>query len=376
MKNNRLALILLLAPVAACSGPVVQESDVVRQYATNLFENYYDVVISSRALEIAIHAFVQSPTPANLTAAREAWLAAHAIYGQAEASRFYSGPIDELQGVINEWPLDENLIDYTYGNPGAGIINHVKEYPEITWEALRPSSEQAGSENLTTGFHAIEFLLGGQRLGDNRGPGARPATDYVDGGTAEHPDRRRTYLALVVDILTNDVAVVKNEWQLGERDSYGAKMVAGPPHDAVTKILRGFSGLAILELGYERLSDPYLTQDRKDEESCFSESTFFDLRANAQGVENVYLGRYGTLHGPSISDLVQAKSPEADAAMRRQIQALKDAIEAIPQPFDESVRADPSTEANKKVKAAIDTIKPFREAFREVAAQLDVKVNF
>ena len=47
---------------------------------------------------------------------------------------------------------------------------------------------------------------------------------------------------------------------------------------------------------------PFLTRDKKDEESCFSENTWVDLVNDGRGVENVYLGRYHDQAGPSISE--------------------------------------------------------------------------
>ena len=59
-------------------------------------------------------------------------------------------------------------------------------FPEITAEALTAANEEGGETNISTGWHAIEFLLWGQDLSAT-GPGARPATDYT---TAPNAERR------------------------------------------------------------------------------------------------------------------------------------------------------------------------------------------
>ncbi len=276
---------------------------------------------------------------------------------------------------MNEWPIDENFIDYTAGNPMGGIINLPDQYPQLTVDVLETADEQGGVENLSTGFHAIEFLLWGQRADQTDGPGDRPFTDYVDGGTAANQDRRRTYLKTVTEILVADMKALTAAWDLGDRGSYGAKLMASPSHDGVTKILEGFSNMAISELYYERLSDPYRTQDHKDEESCFSESTYNDLVANALGVENVYLGHYGALAGASISDLVRAKDSALDGQMKDQLTAVRAAIAAIPQPFDHSVLAPADSDSNQKVKAAIDAFLPVQPTIDLVAKLLKVQIN-
>jgi putative iron-regulated protein len=351
------------------------EAAVVRQYAVNLDANYRAVIDQVNRLQSAVGDFVANPSQSGLEAAQQAWLGARPAYGECEISRFYGGPMDAAQGGMNEWPIDETFVDYTTGSPLGGIINDTVNYPEITEALLRSTEERGGIENLSTGFHAIEFLLWGQRPDQSSGPGERPYTDYLDGGTAANQDRRRNYLTTAVDMLLLDMQALDADWDLTNGDSYGSLMVAGSAHDGLTNIVRGFTNLGISELFYERLMDPYVTQDRKDEESCFSESTIIDLMANAKGVENVYLGRYAEQQGPSVSDLVKAKSPVLDAEIKAQISAARAAIDAIPTPFDHSVIAPASSDDNMKVRAAIDAFQPMQDTLKQMADVLGVPIN-
>jgi putative iron-regulated protein len=373
MIAKKCSLVLLVA-VSGCSvsDPVAQ---VVHQYAVNLHANYQDVVVKLQALQTAVNAFVAAPTADGFTAAQQAWLAARPAYGECEVSRFYGGPIDQLQGGMNEWPIDETFIDYTVDNPNGGIINDPVNYPLLTPQVLATSDEKGGIENLSTGFHAIEFLLWGQRPDQTGGAGQRLYTDYVDGEKAPHPDRRRTYLKAATDLLLQNMQGLTNQWDLTQPQGYAAKLVAGSPHDGLTKMLRGMSNMAIAELQYERLSDPYVTQARKDEESCFSESTWIDLNGNALGVEDVYLGRYQQLKGPSVSQLVKAKKPALDAQLQSTLAAIRAALAAIPQPFDHAVIAPAGSDAHDKVKAALDAFMPLQSLLEQMVATLGVQVN-
>ncbi|MFI5290203.1 MAG: imelysin family protein [Polyangia bacterium] len=366
-----LALVTL---ASACSAPN-PEAAAVHEYAVNLDANYKDVIARLSDLQTAVNAFVQAPSAAGLAAAQQAWLAARPPYGECEVSRFYGGPLDQAQGGMNEWPIDESFIDYTTTNPNGGIINDPTDYPQLTAQVLAVSDERGGIENLSTGFHAIEFLLWGQRVDQTAGPGQRPYTDFVDGGTAANQDRRRTYLKTATDLLLSDMQGLDGQWDLTNPASYGAMMVAGAPKDGLTKMLRGFSNMAISELFYERLSDPYVTQDRKDEESCFSESTFTDLNANALGVEDVYLGRYQMMTGPSLSDLVKAKNPALDMQMRQELSAIRAALAAIPPPFDHAVLSPVGSDAHDKVQAAIDAFSPVQATIDQVAQVLGITIN-
>ncbi|MGZ3439195.1 MAG: imelysin family protein, partial [Polyangia bacterium] len=155
-------LLLALVAVAGCSSPD-PIAPVVRQYAVNLDQNYKDILPKLDALKAAVDAFVANPTADGLVAAQQAWLDARPPYGESEYSRFYSGPIDQAQGGMNEWPIDEAFIDYTVANPTGGIINDVAHYPQITASVIATADQKGGIENLSTGYHAVEFLLWGQR---------------------------------------------------------------------------------------------------------------------------------------------------------------------------------------------------------------------
>jgi putative iron-regulated protein len=348
---------------------------VIKQYVLVMRANSSDVVDKLQALKSAVADFVGNPTADGLVATQQTWLDARPAYGQLEVGRFYNGPVDEVNGGANEWPIDENFIDYTAGNPNGGIINDVSGYPSITPQVLANSDEVGGIENLSTGFHAIEFLLWGQRLDQTEGPGERPYTDYVDGGTASNQGRRRAYLQAATDLLLSDLAGVMAEWDLAQEGSYGAEMVAQPSDEGLAKIVRGMTSMAVSELYYERMTDPFLTQNRKDEESCFSESTQVDLAANMLGVQNVYLGRYGDLSGASVSDLVLSRNPDLDAHLRKQMETTRSAIDAIPPPFDHAVIAPEGSEPHEAVKGALDTFKPMVDSLHQMAELFDIKVN-
>ncbi len=371
------ARLFFLAALAAGCGPSSggQQQQVVKTYAINLEANYAAVVVKVQALKDSIDSFVAAPSAGGLDAVKQAWLDARPVYGECEYSRFYGGPIDQAQGRMNEWPIDENFIDYTAGNPMGGIINDLTDYPQITPEILATADEKGGIENLSLGFHALEFLLWGQRPDQTSGPGKRPYTDYVDGGTAPNPDRRRLYLQTAAQMLLADMQGLDADWHLDDPNSYGSQLVAGSTTDGLTKMMNGFSQMAISELLYERMDDPYVTQDRKDEESCFSENTLVDLIANALGVEDVYLGRYQSMNGPSLSDLVKAKDPILDMTMRAQLSAARAAVEAIPPPFDLAVLAPPDSDPNLKVQAAIAALMPLRDTMKQAATTLGLQIN-
>jgi len=69
--------------------------------------------------------------------------------------------------------VDESCIDYTASDTNTGIVNQVDLYPNISRDVLISVNEKNGEKNVSTGFHAMEFLLWGQAL-EPVGPGNRP----------------------------------------------------------------------------------------------------------------------------------------------------------------------------------------------------------
>src|SRR5882762_6163872 len=77
-------------------------ASVVRQYALLLDANYNETIASLEALKSSVDGFVAAPSADGLVAARQAWLTARTPYGASEVSRFYGGPMDEVQGAMDE----------------------------------------------------------------------------------------------------------------------------------------------------------------------------------------------------------------------------------------------------------------------------------
>ena len=134
-------------------------------------------------------------------------------YQQTEVYRFGNVIVDEWEGKVNAWPLDEGLIDYvdaSYGgatdenpyaalnviaNPSLTLSGGEIDAAEITPALLQDTLQEADAieANVATGYHAIEFLLWGQDLnGTEPGAGNRPWTDYAAGDacTGGNCDRR------------------------------------------------------------------------------------------------------------------------------------------------------------------------------------------
>lgn len=318
---------------AASSGDLAAE--VVTTYAEGVHAAYEASAASAASMAVAIDAFVADPTDTTLDGARSAWLEARDDYGPTEAFRFYGGPIDDeetgTEGLINAWPLDEAYIDYVVGAPEAGIINDPDTYPTIDAELLLSLNEAGGETNISTGWHAIEFLLWGQDLSLD-GPGDRPVGDYT---TADNAERRAQYLQVTTDVLIGHLDALADAWA-DRGDNYRAEFLTLETDAALVNIVAGVGELSRGELAGERMNVAYAERSQEDEHSCFSDNTTNDIIGNARGIEMVLTASFpGGVSGPSVIDLVAETDSELADQLRTEVAASLAAVEAIPAPFDQ-----------------------------------------
>lgn len=342
---NRRPLLLPLATSAlalSTSFAVAQDrADVLETYGNIAEAAYADSLTTAQALQTAVNALVEAPSAENLQAARAAWLAARVPYQQTEVYRFGNAVVDDWEGRVNAWPLDEGLIDYVdggYGGPSdenefaaLNVIANATftlsgteiDASEITPELLEETLHEAdGIEaNVATGYHAIEFLLWGQDLnGHGAGAGNRPWTDYATGEdcTGGNCDRRAQYLVAATDLLVSDL-----EWMTGQWSAGGdvRTALAENPDAGISAMLTGMGSLSYGEVAGERMRLGVMLNDPEEEHSCFADNTHNDHYLDGLGVQNVYLGEYvradgSVVSGPSLSDLVAASNPDLDTEMR------------------------------------------------------------
>jgi len=344
-----LGLCLASATASAQSTP----KDVIATYADIAQAGYTDSLDTAKTLKLAVYAFLARPTEDSLRAARAAWIAARMPYMQTEAYRFGNTIVDDWEGKVNAWPLDEGLIDYVASSYGAesaenelyvaNVITNTTltiggkklDTSKITKELLAETLQEAGGveANVATGYHAVEFLLWGQDLNGTGPGGARPAGDFDTKNCTNNGNcaRRAQYLRAATDLLVDDLAWMAAQWTPGGE---ARKPLMEGDEAGLTAIMTGLGSLSYGELAGERMKLGLMIHDPEEEHDCFSDNTHASHFFDALGIRNVYLGTYrrvdrSLVAGPSVSDLVKAKSPEIDAEVRAKLDATMDAMNAM-----------------------------------------------
>lgn len=352
MKHPLIAAVALL--VCAGAAAAQDRAAVLATYADIAEAGYGDSLIAAERLQTAINALSDAPSAEALQGAKAAWIAARVPYQQTEAYRFGNPIVDDWEGKVNAWPLDEGLIDYVdaaYGGPSdenghaalnvianpaimlsSGPVDAAVISPALIEGALH---EADGIEaNVASGYHAIEFLLWGQDLnGHKHGAGSRPWTDYAAGDacTNGNCDRRADYLRAATELLVSDLAWMTAQW--GADGAARAHLLADP--DAgIAAMLTGMGSMSYGEQAGQRMRLGLMLNDPEEEHDCFSDNTHNSHYYDGLGVQNVYLGQYvridGTpVSGPSLSGLVAAADPALDAELTARLAATMAALARI-----------------------------------------------
>ena len=320
------------------------DNKVIINYANIAEAKYNDSLLLAEKMLGDVNNFLDNTTEANLEKVKESWLAARKIYQQTEVFRFGNPVVDDWEGKVNAWPLDEGLIDYVDNTKYYSSENDFSNFNVIANKKLKVEGtlvdasiidfnllekqlhEVGGNEaNVATGYHAIEFLLWGQDLnGTEKGAGNRPYTDFsLYNCTNENCDRRRQYLLVASELLVRDLQDMKRSW---ESDGTARKdLINDSDNNALKRILTGMGSLSYGELAGERMKLGLMLHDPEEEHDCFSDNTHNSHFFNVIGIQNIYLGKYTTLdnklvEGKSLSNMVEAKNKKLDIKLKDSLQ--------------------------------------------------------
>jgi len=341
-----------------------QTSPILVAYVKIAQANYTDALNDAKKLQIAIEDFTSNPSEKTFTNAKIAWLNSRESYGQTEIFRLANGPIDAeegwvadtygaLEGQLNAWPLDENMIDYTIDANGKrtsgniidtiGVFNPGGEdavavdISNITVDAITALNENGGDANVATGYHAIEFLLWGQDqdysnfvkdsiTNGAKTAGQRPLSDYT---SEQNAPRRIAFLKAASEKIVADLETISNAWTndglykkafLGKLSGSDASKNIDSK-DALKQVIAGMGVFMKSELANERIAVAVLTPSEEDEHSCFSDNTHRDITTNYLGFRNVLTSTYKNEgYGKSMLDAVSIEDKKRIISLMKSIE--------------------------------------------------------
>lgn len=325
-----------LISIAACSGLAflsacdddttnVSEAEVKQNYVAMAHAVYSDSLMTAKLLKSSVESFIATPTEANLELARAAYKEARIPYQQSEIMRWDSvitvgdnldlaadgGPasVDEWEGQVNAWPLDENHIDAIIaGNQAINLDLLIAE-----------NGADDNDANVTTGVHAVEYMLwGADTHGTDAGAGERAASDFANDGSCADTlcQRRADYLMAATQLLVTDLTDMLAEWTPTAQQTSGTLAHNFVNSDlAIDYMVGSIRAMATDELASARMNSGLLLGDPEEEHDCFSDLSHVAIYYNFQGVKNAFYGKYQSsahlVTGASLADLIKSKNKDS-----------------------------------------------------------------
>lgn len=319
------------------SGPSVSRSEVKQNYVAMAAAAYTDSVTTAQTLKTAIDTFVADPTEQNLTAARAAYKEARVPYQQSEIMRWDETittnhnpdqgglqSIDDREGQVNAWPLDESLIEHIISQTSAidaaalasqnGALTPSQQAQvdaEDDADAKQALIDGFGEANVTTGFHAIEFMLW-NRDDQARGPGSRAASEFVCDSQAPQSQecRNAQYLSAAAELLVSDLQDMQAEWSNTENNTLAHNYLESA--EGIDYMAQALASMAVGELAGARLAAGLWRDlradglgikegDYEEEHDCFSDLSHVAVYYNFVALKNAFYGSYTKLDGSVVS---------------------------------------------------------------------------
>ena len=398
-----IALVFLVGAFGNISSANASDaSKVLVNYANIAHAMYEDSLITAESLKSAVNALVAKPTKTNLIRARAAWIAAREPYQQTEGYRFGNAIVDDWEGKVNAWPLDEGLIDYvdsSYGkasddnpyftaniiaNTSIKLSGKVIDASSITPAFLSGTLHEIDEveSNVATGYHAIEFLLWGQDLnGTNPGAGNRPHTDFNQKNcTGGNCIRRAQYLTATTDLLINDLRDIVAAWAPG-----GAARieVTKNSRNGIATMIKGLGSLSYGELAGERIKLGLMLHDPEEEHDCFADNTQNSHYFDQIGMIAIYQGNYARIdgslvHGESLKSLISSRSPDvankierAMSATLSRMQIMKDLADSRIMSYDQMI-GEGNVVGNGIIQDVVDGLVSQAKALQTAMAPLGI----
>ena len=393
-------ILLTLAFTVIFSYQIKADNEILVNYSNIAEAKFKDALILAKEMHSSIEKFMNNTNESNFIDLKDSWLKARTIYQQTEVFRFGNPLVDDWEGKVNAWPLDEGLIDYVDNTNYYPSENDFSNFNVIANKKLKVEGELidasvinpmllsnklheiGGNEaNVATGYHAIEFLLWGQDLnGNESGSGNRPYTDYdLEACTNDNCDRRREYLVAASQLLIEDLQYIQSVWS---PEGQARLDLLNDKKNGLKRILIGMGSLSYGELAGERMKLGLMLHDPEEEHDCFSDNTHNSHYYNVVGINNVFLGKYKSLDGkvvtgPSISSLLSEVDYGLNKKTKKSIKNTLKSMKKIVKSANNGVTydmliAEGNDKGNKLIQNAVDSLIKQSKNIELAAAALNI----
>ena len=319
-KITALTFIICLTVMVSCNKSENAGSNNFEQLKSQVLLDFTNIVAvpgyqqldaSATALKTAVDNLNSNATEPNLIAARTAWKNMRSIWEQCEG--FLFGPVEDndYDPNMDTWPTDYVQMD--------SLLVSNTDFSVAKIQSLTLSLR---------GYHPIEYII----FGDH---GSRTAASLTP--------RQKLYVSSLAADLKNTCHDLYTSWTSAPVNFSQQVITAGAgstvfakKQEAYLAIVESMIGICE-EVGEGKMKDPFDTKDPQTVESPYSGNSVSDFQDNIIGVQNVYLGKFGTADGKGLNDLVASGNISLDNKIQAQITSAINSFNNITVNYEEAI---------------------------------------
>lgn len=286
---------------------------------------------SAATLRDSVVEFLKDSSEESLLKLRQQWHSAHNQYSASAVFRALSdtnpalfAPLQETHFRIDAHPIQPGYLDSFDVYSHSGIVNDIAV--PITASAIRAQHGFSDDTDVSTGFHALAYLIFGE-------DGQRPLSELQAQSTLSSEqvsnglkvidlsaNRRRSLMKLTSELLLDDIRQLQTQWQL-DTGALQLSYIALAP-DSRLQLIRSS---AILSLNAELKSFQKGQSDSAERHNAFAGGDQARALAAINGIKD------------SIDEtlLKQIYSTEAAAEWQQHLQESIDSISAAEKPAEQ-----------------------------------------
>lgn len=238
----------------------------------------------------------------------------------------------ENKSYLDYSPINYSYIDYTSTSPSTGIISDLVTYPNFAGPDLL-SLHQIGSEqNVTIGFHVLEFLMWGEDLSLSS-TNIRPASEFST--TNETTNRRRGFFNSSSYYTKNKLSLLS----FGE--SYENELSKLDPKETMEFILGGLTNFITNDIIDHTIQTPLNSQNHNDELCDFSDLTLGLLTYKIQSIRNIWDGRNIITSSNNsdyyLKDMIEEIAPSHNGVIESSLDKIDSLLASITVNFENAI---------------------------------------
>ncbi len=296
--------------------------------------------------------FFGVPAQYALEDCRVSWVNCYNDFLLLSACRYFEESLNygfiDNQANFDVYGFDRSYLDYTANEPNSGIVKDPVNFPVINSNNLVLWHQNDNLNEVTLGFHSIEYLLWGEDLIEGS-PGQRTNDDFLQMNSEN--ERRMELLDAAWTQLNYDLFFIKID------EAYENHVLSMNEDDFTVSYIDGIIKFINEDFILASLQTPLNSQDQKDEISDFSDNTLINLKSKLMSLNYALDGSQFFEEDKNtwyfMLDFIRDIEPQFAEKISKSLTIIDNLMGSILVDFDQAIQ---SSNESSKLQTIIDEL--------------------